>query len=226
MNASKNFDVARIVKAYSLRKGKKTKKFSGKKSNKSHILLLGCGGTISSGYTPTYETIVPLHPSPAIKQIDYLNLFKISNIKYDRLDLLAKDSRKIAHADIIELLDLLHRVPNRKILITAGTYMLPKIAKIIALTCKDLKKSIVLTGSILPAGFVASDADANIWSALTVLNHLEAEGLDTKFNVLLVFHGRVFSSVKEFKKLNLHPKAMRKMVIQYPLSSVPVDGVL
>ena len=83
----------------------------------------------------------------------------------------------------------------------------------------------VLTGSILPAGFVARDADANIWSAITALDLSEkATSKDLKTHA--VFHGRVFSTAKELKKLNLHPKKMQKMVIQYPLSSVPVEGIL
>ncbi len=189
---------------------------------KSRILLIGFGGTISSGYTPTKETIVPLFPSPAIKQIDYFNLFKISALAYDHIDLAAKDSRKINEEDLRILLDAIHLASNEKILITAGTYLLPKIAETLFYGCADTKKNIVLTGSILPAGFVASDADANIWSAITTLNMPDQKVP----SVSLVFHGRVFSTPGELKKLNLHPKAMHDMVIQYPLSSVPVDGVL
>ena len=227
----KNFNPEKIARDYSFENRGKTnvllpaRKLLSKKFRKSRILLIGFGGTISSGYTPTHETIVPLHPSPAIKQIKYLNLFGISNIPYDRLDFLAKDSREITTKDIAELLDVIHMVPNDKILITAGTYMLPKIAEIIARVCGQLSKRVVLTGSILPAGFVASDADANIWSAITVLNNTQKPP-HKESRIFIVFHGRVFSSVQEFQKLNFHQKKTQKMVIQYPLSVVPVKGVL
>ncbi len=228
----KKLDVAKIIRDYSFPKRKRAGKTKGaaafiKKSfRKGNVLLVGFGGTISSGYTPTRETIVPLFPSPAIKQIEYINLFGISKLSHDSIDLLAKDSRLIVNADVETLLDVLHLTPQNKVLITGGTFMLPKVALVILRTCQGLHKTVALTGSILPAGFVASEADANIWSAISILNYSSAHKVAKKLSVMLVFHGRVFETVEEIKNLDLHPKSMRKLVIQYPLTTVPVDGVL
>lgn len=221
------------IKNYSFEKrrvagkiGAAQKLVRGKKNHRA-ILLIGYGGTISSGYTPTKETIVPLHPSPAIKQIEYMNLFGTSNLQFEHADLLAKDSRYITSSDLETLLDVLNLVPHKKILITAGTYMLPKIACAIIDNCHGEHKVIALTGSILPAGFVASDADANIWSALSILNYKAVSSpSDTGVSVIVVFHGRVFEKRQEIQKLNLHPKKMRDLVIQYPLTTVPTNNAL
>lgn len=225
-------NIRKLIKGYSFEKRsqagatKAAKKLIKKDFRKSSILLIGFGGTISSGYTPTHETIVPLFPSPAIKQIEYINLFGTSNLTYDNLDLMAKDSRAIVNADVELLLDIIHLAPHKKILITGGTYMLPKIALSILLCCNNARKIVALTGSILPAGFVASEADANIWSALSILSYCSSHEKEKRSRAMLVFHGRVFDTKEALEKLDLHPKRMRNLVIQYPLTTVPTDNVL
>lgn len=223
--------IRKLIDTYSFEKRHRSGKtkagaaFVRKDFKRERLLLIGFGGTISSGYTPTEETIVPLFPSPAIKQIEYINLFGTSNLKKDSIDLLAKDSRKITDQDAQTLLDILHLVPHEKILITAGTYMLPVISLAILECCQDLHKAVALTGSILPAGFVASEADANIWSAISILNNHPLADV-RQLAVMLVFHGRVFKTKEEFQKLNLHPPTLKHLVIQYPLTTVPTDNIL
>ncbi len=225
-------DFAEAIKNYSFPERKSggnihaAEKMITGKTNENAVLLIGYGGTISSGYTPTKETIVPLFPSPAIKQIEYMNIFGTSNLEFESIDALSKDSRDILVEDLFMLLDILHLVPHTKVLITTGTYMLPKISLFIQQNSEDMPhKVIVLTGSILPAGFVASDADANIWSALTVLNY-RATTITESSQTLLVFHGRVFETKAEFESLNLHPAQLENLVIQYPLTSVPTGDIL
>ena len=193
--------------------------------SKEKLLLLGAGGTISSGYTPTDETIVPLSPSPAIKQLEYIKLFGISRSDYNNVDAFAKDSRDIDANDLLLLLKIIYMCPNDRVFVTAGTYLLPKLAYITKLAMKMFKsnKVVVFTGSILPAGFMASDADANVWSSITMINYLYKNNLS---DVYLVFHGETYTSEDDLEKLDLHPYSMRKMVIQYPLHTVPVYGIL
>lgn len=195
------------------------------KKNANALLLVGYGGTISSGYTPTRETIVPLFPSPAIKQIEYVNLFGTSCLEFESIELLAKDSRELTAGDLELLLDVLHLTPHKRTLISAGTYMLPKLTALIQNHHTRTEKHIALTGSILPAGFVASDADANIWSAISVLNDRAASTAHVN-STFLVFHGRVFDDHKAIQKLNLHPQKMHDLVIQYPLTTVPTNNIL
>ena len=102
---------------------KKAEKIVKKSFRREHILLIGYGGTISSGYTPTHETIVPLAPSPAKKSIDYINIFSTAKIETDHIPLLDKDSREVTDDDMYLLFDILMLCPNEKVLITVGTYL-------------------------------------------------------------------------------------------------------
>jgi L-asparaginase/Glu-tRNA(Gln) amidotransferase subunit D len=204
---------------------KKAEKFIKKSFLKKHLLLIGYGGTISSWYSPTNETIAPLPPSPAKRSIDFMNYFYTSNIITDHIPLLDKDSRDITDDDICLLLDILILCPNEKILITVWTYLAPKITEVIFLLKSVLEnKKIVITGSILPAGFVASDAEANIWSAILLLNYIWKEKIEEPF-VALAFHGNTYSNQWELHTLDLHPEGMQNMIIQYPLSNIPISDI-
>lgn len=188
------------------------------KEGSQDVIIIGFGGTISSGYSPTRETIIPLDHSPAKKEIEYINNFKISDIRYSEIRLCAKDSRELMKEDFFTLLTTLEYLSGKKILITCGTYLLPKISELI-LSFEFQNTSIAVTGSILPAGFLGSDASQNIWSAITILLH-------TNNFTGAIFHGRTFTTISALHDLNLHPKETENMVIQYPLSTIPVDGIL
>ncbi|GAB0174970.1 MAG: hypothetical protein HHAS10_08490 [Candidatus Altimarinota bacterium] len=186
------------------------------------ILFIGFGGTISSGYSPSQETIIPLIDSPALRSVDYLNNFGISAIEYNHIPLLAKDSRMIDDEDIYKLLDVIFLCPNQKICITVGTYLGPRVALILFLLASELdNKKVVFTGSMLPSGFASSDADANIWSALTLLE------MYTKYfqeipKVAIVFHGRIYDSKEEIEKLDLHPERSKDIILEYPDFTIPI----
>ncbi len=193
--------------------------------SRDHLLLIGYGGTISSGYTPTRETITPLSPSPAKRSIEFINTFRTSKIEIDHIPLLDKDSREVTDEDLYLLFDAILLAPNTKILITVGTYLGPKITEALFLIREKLgHKKIVTTGSMLPAWFLASDAEANIWSAVTLLNFVEQIESDDPF-VALVFHGNTFSTLESLGTLDLHPKAIENMIIQYPLNMIPISGI-
>jgi L-asparaginase/Glu-tRNA(Gln) amidotransferase subunit D len=193
--------------------------------SQDHLLLIGYGGTISSGYTPTDETIVPLAPSPAKKSIEFMNAFQNSKLKFDHIPLLDKDSRDVTDDDLYTLFDIIFLSKNRKILITVGTYLWPKITKALFLFSGKIgTKKIISTGSMLPAGFLASDAEANIWSAITLLNFIDHTFSGTPF-VGFVFHGNTYATKESLDTLDLHPKDIENMVIQYPLSTIPVIGI-
>ena len=192
-------------------------------TNEDDLMLIGFGGTISSGYSPQSKSIYPLNPSPAIKQVEYIKLFGIHEVKYQRLDMAAKDSRDLETEDIFQLLDALTAIHNKTCLITTGTYMLPKIAALIKTELPALNKVVGLTGSILPAGFMASDADANVWSAITTVLQTQKQKQHTNLDVQLVFHGKVYEKLDELQTLDLHPPKTQKIVIQYPLSTVKAD---
>lgn len=124
--------------------------------------------------------------------------------------------------DIYKLLDVIFLCPNQKICITVGTYLGPRVALILLLLASELdNKKVVFTGSMLPSGFASSDADANIWSALTLLE------MYTKYfqeipKVAIVFHGRIYDSKEEIEKLDLHPERSKDIILEYPDFTIPI----
>jgi L-asparaginase/Glu-tRNA(Gln) amidotransferase subunit D len=189
-----------------------------------NILFIGYGGTISSGYSPSWETIIPLIDSPAIRSVDYLNNFSISNIEYNHIPLLAKDSRMINDEDIFLLLDIIFLCPNQKICITLGTYLGPRIALILSILSSQLgNKKIIFTWSMLPSGFASSDADANIWSAITTLE-LYSKYFREVPKVGFVFHGQVYDTKDQIEKINLHPESSKDIILEYPDLLLPIHS--
>lgn len=74
---------------------------------------------------------------------------------------------------------------------------------------------------MLPAGFSNSDADANIWSAVTILD------IYTKYfkeisKVALVFHGHVYDSKEQIENLDLHPETSKDIILGYPDLRLPI----
>ncbi len=186
------------------------------------ILFIGFGGTISSWYSPSNETIVPLIDSPAIKIVEYVNHFGVSGIKYNHIPLLAKDSRMIEDADVFLLLDIIFLSPNQKICITVGTYLGPRIAYILLLLLHELwNKKVVFTGSMLPSGFSSSDADGNVWSAITTLEFY-TDYFKESSKVALVFHGHIYDTKEKLESLNLHPESSKDIILEYPDISLPI----
>lgn len=185
-----------------------------------YLAAIGVGGTISSGYSPGLETIIPLPSSPARVAIDEMQRFGINQDKVTSIDLFAKDSRDITDEDIYFLLDFISTVKNRTALITCGTYMLPKIAYIVHRCANYQNKIIGFTGSMLPAGFTGSDAAANVISTLSIINMNKAKnnyGL-----VFASFHGS-YAEGEELLKMDLHPPSSSDLVFVYPQTSIPAS---
>jgi hypothetical protein len=134
--------------------------------------------------------------------------------------LFAKDSRDINDEDIYLLLDFINTIENRTVLITCGTYMLPRIAYAVYRCANKSAKIIGLTGSMLPAGFTGSDANANIISTLSLINMHKAKN---NYGLVFVsFHG-VYAEGEDLLNLNLHPTSSQDIVFVYPQTSVPAS---
>ena len=186
------------------------------------ILFIGFGGTISSWYSPSQETIISLIDSPAIRSVEYMNNFWISNIPHNHIPLLAKDSRIINDEDIYMLLDIIFLCPNQRICITIGTYLCSHVALVIFLLASEWwNKKIVFTGSMLPSGFSSSDADANIWSAITTLEVYTKYFPDSS-KVAVVFHGHIYDTKADIEQLDLHPESSKDIILDYPDLITPV----
>jgi L-asparaginase/Glu-tRNA(Gln) amidotransferase subunit D len=197
------FDINAIAKNYDFARRKKTLRNRYKKFHKERLLLIGFGGTISSGYSPVTETIVPLYQSQAVNTLSFINSLGVNHLKFDNLGLVAKDSRELTSEDLYDLLDALHASPNTSALITCGTYNLARVAEVVLRGCEGLDKIIGLTGSAMPAGYFNSDAGANILSALSIIDYAKKHKTGHGGRVLLVFHGKVYESLEEFRSVDL-----------------------
>lgn len=190
-----------------------------------YFALIGTGGTISSAYSPSKETIVPGRYKVAFRTLNSMkSAFGVISDQFTSTDLFAKDSRDITDADLILLLDFIHQVRCERVLITTGTYMLPYIAELLMRRQTDTKKVIGLTGSMLPAGQNYSDASANILSAVTMINHRHTQNSSSLSRVFSVFHGMTFDTPETVRQMNLHPQETRETLIEYPAVWIPTQG--
>ncbi|MCK6419248.1 MAG: asparaginase domain-containing protein [Alphaproteobacteria bacterium] len=189
-----------------------------------YFALIGTGGTISSAYSPSKETIVPGRYKVAFRVLSSMkSAFGIISDQFTSTDLFAKDSRDITDADLILLLDFLHQIRCERVLITTGTYMLPHIAELLMRCQADTKKVIGLTGSMLPAGQNYSDASANILSAVTMINYRHTQNSSSLSRVFAVFHGMIFDTPKAARSMDLHPQNTNNNLIAYPVVWIPTQ---
>ncbi|HOO80888.1 MAG TPA: asparaginase domain-containing protein [Alphaproteobacteria bacterium] len=191
-------------------------------NEKDRFAFIGMGGTISSGYNPNKESLFPFpcHVSRTLIE-DLQGKFGINTDTFASAELSSKDSRDLENADLEALLDFVSSIENERILITCGTYLLTKIAEILIDTDVVQDKIVAVTGSMLPTGFTFSDSGMNIMSAITAVDLAKKHELKPSHNVFVVFHGQVYTTLEEIKALNLHNEATDKLVIEYPLTSVP-----
>jgi L-asparaginase/Glu-tRNA(Gln) amidotransferase subunit D len=183
------------------------------------IALIGTGGTLSSAYSPRNETIIPgRYQAAGIVLNNLKNNFGIIDYTISAIDLFAKDSRDIKNDDLKFLIDFVLSIKNQKILIVTGTYMLPRIAKLLmAIIPSETQKFIGLTGAMLPLGFLGSDASANIVATTAILNDRYKSNSDQK--IFLSFHGDVYNDIQDIETLDFHPSSFDNKVILYPKAS-------
>jgi len=141
------------------------------------IKIFTTGGTIDKVYFDTkseYEVGDP--------QAD--GVLKRANVTIDYAveSLMRKDSLDMTNADRQKIHEAVKAEPADKIVITHGTDTMIDTARALA----DIPgKTIVMTGSMYPAGFHDSDAVFNIGCALTAVQTLPA-------GVYVAMNGRIF----------------------------------
>ncbi len=155
------------------------------KSNQTEaITIIATGGTIDKIYFDA-KSEYEVGPPNAIEVLKKFNLqipYTITSLmRKDSLDLTDDDREKIAQAVAAE--------DNHKIVITHGTDTMPETARHIIERKAAANKTVVLTGSLLPAMFTSSDAIFNIGCALGTVQ-TAASG------VYIVMNGRVFPGDK------------------------------
>ena len=123
-----------------------------------HVQIFSCGGTIDKVYfdaKSAYEV-----GEPRIVEI-----FRRANVsfEYSIESLMRKDSLEMNDEDRQLIRSQIESSPHQRILVTHGTDTMPETA-LALLGLSD--KTIVLTGSMTPARFEASDAEFNIGCAV------------------------------------------------------------
>ena len=143
------------------------------------IQIYSCGGTIDKVYFDALSEYSVGHPSIA-------DVFQKANIgfQYQIDSLMRKDSLEMTDTDRQLIRERVIGCPHDRILITHGTDTMPT-------TARELggipEKVIVLTGSMTPARFQASDAEFNIGCAVGALQS-QPPGVYVAMNGL-VFNG-------------------------------------
>ena len=157
-------------------------------TSKFHVQILSCGGTIDKIYFDAkseYEVGSP--------QIDVV--FKEAGVTFDYSieSLMRKDSLDMTADDRQLVRDKIEASDSRLFLITHGTDTMPETAKALA---GIADKVIVLTGSMTPARFRASDAEFNIGCAVGALFSQSA-------GVFIAMNGQVFDGLAVRKNREL-----------------------
>ncbi|MFZ5535798.1 MAG: asparaginase domain-containing protein [Patescibacteria group bacterium] len=143
--------------------------------NKTHIHIIKTGGTIEfkdPGYENVNTQMMKLDTS-----IDtYLKNMVKPHFAYTIESVCEKDSRDVTDEDRNKLINAIEHTSHSNIVITHGTYTMGQTAKYLNkhFIGKDLKKKIILTGSMIPVvGFSMSDAAFNLGYCMASFDHLK-----------------------------------------------------
>lgn len=142
-----------------------------------HIQIFSCGGTIDKVYFDAkseYEVGAP--------QIDAIFREAGVTFEYSVESLMRKDSLDMVDSDRSLIRQKIESSKRRLFLVTHGTDTMPETAQALA---RIPDKVVVLTGSMTPARFRASDAEFNIGCAVGALCSQSA-------GVYIAMNGRVF----------------------------------
>lgn len=142
-----------------------------------HIQIFSCGGTIDKVYFDAkseYE----------VGESRILEIFRRANVsfEYSIESLMRKDSLDMNDEDRALILSRIAESERQRFLITHGTDTMPQTAQVLS-GLSD--KTIVLTGSMTPARFEASDAEFNIGCAVGAVQSLSP-------GVYIAMSGRIF----------------------------------
>ena len=159
------------------------------------ILIITTGGTIAS--EKTSDGLKPAHKGNELIDGEYMCGIEIS-------DLFSRDSTDITPMDCMEIC---RAVRNSKgydgVVVLHGTDTLEYTAAALALTCSDLNKPVIITGSMLPFGAENGDGKRNISDSIKAACDERLKGVFT------VFSGRIISGGDTVKRDSLDTDAFR-----------------
>ncbi len=143
----------------------------------THIQIFSCGGTIDKVYFDANSQYEVGEPQIA-------KVFREANVSFEYAieSLMRKDSLEMTDQDRQLIRHKVEQCQHRLVLVTHGTDTMPDTARQLAGVAD---KTIVLTGSMTPARFEASDAEFNIGCAVGAL-------LSQSPGVYIAMNGLVF----------------------------------
>jgi L-asparaginase len=148
--------------------------------DKAEVRLLITGGTIDD-VDYEKEEFAPINRDSFIPSL--LRQSRV-RVRYEYEIIFQKDSRFITDDDVRLIIDRCQSSEEDKILMTHGTYTLAKTAKVLG--AKNLPKTIVLFGSMVPINRDDSDALFNLGNAFMAVKLLP-------HGVYVVSNGMIFA---------------------------------
>ena len=148
------------------------------------ILLITTGGTIASGQSA--KGLVPVNTGETLAA-QVPEIYKIADI--DIVNVFSKDSSNINPSDWTSIIKCIRKNTSYDgYVVTHGTDTMAYTSSALSYLMRDIKKPIILTGSMIPMSNPETDAACNIEDAFRFMEALLAKG---QSGVAVAFAGRL-----------------------------------
>ena len=155
--------------------------FNSMAKSKIHIIITG--GTIDSYFEGSVDTVIPKKHSVIPNYIKSLKLYE----DFQFSEVCIKDSRALTIRDIKKICRIIENSKHKRIIITHGTYTMPKTSKFLENNLKNKNRVIIITGCMIPLeGFAPSDAQFNLGFSI-------AKSLELSNGIYICMNGKLFS---------------------------------
>ncbi|HZX19770.1 MAG TPA: asparaginase domain-containing protein [archaeon] len=151
-----------------------------------HFILTG--GTIDSYYDAPNDTVKPFKKSVLP---DYLKGLKL-NTKLVFTEVCMKDSRQINSEDRKNIAEIIEKSPEKRFIITHGTYTMPDTARHLEANLKRKDATVIFTGSMAPIDFPKTDSTFNLGYSLAEIQNLN-------HGIYICMNGKIFSPKETIK---------------------------
>ncbi len=165
------------------------------------ILIINTGGTFNKRYNPLQGKLEVSQDSVAVDSI----LKYFYNLKYNIVNIIHKDSLEMNEEDRKEMVSLIAKSSQNKILIIHGTDTMDKTALFLDEKFKD--RCIILTGAMVPVSIDITEATANLSMAIGYLLSCQKNGVFIAMHGLVDRHSKIFKN----RKIGVFQKADTKV---------------
>lgn len=168
--------------------------------NKSSVLLIFTGGTISMGENSTNHSLAPLDTKRVLGFIPELEMLhvNISSVSFSPLI----DSSDVTPSNWIEIANIIERHYNDfdGFVVLHGTDTMAFSASALSFMLDGLCKPVIFTGSQLPVGVLRSDAKENLITAIELAAAKDKEGKAMVPEVCLFFEDKLMRGNRTTKR--------------------------